>query len=218
MPASSSASSSVSSSASLRWVVPILVALLAASPAAAVGGGGGSGGGGGGGNAGGPGHAVPKGAVDDKGGATRGLDDLTVCKKGTVWSPRKRACLKARAGVLPDDELTQYAYALAKAERYEEAIATLDGLRNPQTARALNYRGYATRKLGKTAEGIEFYKRSIALDPAYAQVREYLGEAYVIQGRVDLAKEQLQIIKTLCGTECEEYEDLHKAITDGGDT
>jgi hypothetical protein len=43
-------------------------------------------------------------------------------------------------------------------------------------------------------------------------VREYLGEAYVIQGKMTEAKEQLRIIEKICGTECEEYEDLANAI------
>ena len=50
--------------------------------------------------------------------------------------------------------MTEYAYALAKADRYQEAIDVLDLLDNPNTPRALNYRGYATRKLGHTDEGI----------------------------------------------------------------
>jgi hypothetical protein len=49
---------------------------------------------------------------------------------------------------LPDPDLTEYAYALAKADRYQEAIDVLDLLDNPNTPRAFNYRGYATRKLG----------------------------------------------------------------------
>ena len=85
-------------------------------------------------------------------------------------------------------------------------------MQNPNTAKALNYRGYATRKLGRTDEGIGYYLKSVALDPNYAQVREYLGEAYVIKGRVDLAQEQLVKIKALCSTTCEEYEDLAAAI------
>ena len=39
---------------------------------------------------------------------------------------------------------------------------------------------------------------SVALDPNYPQVREYLGEAYVIEGKYDLAKEQLSTIEKLC--------------------
>ena len=83
---------------------------------------------------------------------------------------------------------------------------------NPHTARALNYRGYATRKLGRTEEGIGYYLQSVAMDPNYAQVREYLGEAYVVQGKLAEAGTQLKAIEKICGTGCEEFEDLADAI------
>jgi len=135
------------------------------------------------------------------------------CAKGQVYDAKKKSCVKAERGVLPDEQLTEYAYALTQEGRFQEALAMLDMLDNPNTARALNYRGYATRKLGRTEEGIAFYLRSVALDPNYAQVREYLGEAYVIQGKLDLAKTELEKIKAICGnTSCGEYEDLAEAI------
>jgi hypothetical protein len=43
-------------------------------------------------------------------------------------------------------------------------------------------------------------------------VREYLGEAYVIQGKFDLAKGQLATIEKLCGKECEYYQDLAEVL------
>ena len=52
----------------------------------------------------------------------------------------------------------------------------------------------------------------MALDPRYARVREYLGEAWMIKGRPDLARAQLATIKSLCGVDCEEYRDLQAAI------
>jgi Flp pilus assembly protein TadD len=138
--------------------------------------------------------------------------DLTTCEVGQVWDPLQQKCLFRLTDVLPDPELTEYAYALAKAERYQEALDVLNTLENPNTPRALNYRGYATRKLGRTDEGIGYYLKSVALDPEYPQVREYLGEAYVIQGKFDLAKDQLATIEKLCGKDCEYYEDLADAI------
>jgi tetratricopeptide (TPR) repeat protein len=134
------------------------------------------------------------------------------CAKGKVYDAKKKGCVKAERGVLPDEQMTDYAFALAKEDRFAEALGILDLLENPNTAKALNYRGYATRKLGRTEEGIGYYLKSVALDPSYAQVREYLGEAYVIQGKIDLAKAQLATIKALCGTDCEEYEDLAEVI------
>lgn len=139
--------------------------------------------------------------------------DLTTCAPGQVWDKKTHKCLERHSGVLPDPDLTEYAFALAKADRYQEAIDVLDLLNNPNTPRALNYRGYATRKLGRTEEGIGYYLKSVALDPGYAQVREYLGEAYVIQGKFDLAKDQLATIEKLCGSKtCEYYQDLSDAL------
>ena len=47
--------------------------------------------------------------------------DLTTCQPGMVWDTKQQKCLARHSGVLPDPELTEYAYALAKADRYQEA-------------------------------------------------------------------------------------------------
>lgn len=136
-----------------------------------------------------------------------------LCEKGKVPDPQSKTCVALKSGVLPDAELTTYAWRLAKAERYAEALATLDLLKTPETAQALNYRGYATRKLGKPEESLAFYLKAITLDPKHVGAREYLGEAYVTLGRLPLAEEQLAKIKEICGnTTCEEYGDLQRAI------
>lgn len=183
---------------------------------AGAGGGGAGGGGSGGGGAGGGGSGGGGAGGGGGGGAEvhrlNNQSDLTTCAPGMVWDTKRHKCLIRHSGVLPDSELTEYAYALAKADRYQEAIDVLDLLNDPDTPRALNYRGYATRKLGRTDEGIGYYLKSVALDPHYPQVREYLGEAYVIQGKFDLAKDQLATIEKLCGSDCEYYEDLANAL------
>ena len=117
-----------------------------------------------------------------------------------------------KTSAIDDGSLTDYAYALAQEGRYEEAIATLDRLQDPETPEALNYRGFATRKLGRVEESIAYYLHSIALDPEYTLVREYLGEAYVTLGRLDLAREQLAEIEKRCGTTCEPYGELAEVI------
>lgn len=142
-----------------------------------------------------------------------GTDDNTpTCRKGQVYNSKTGKCEQQQGSLASDEDRADTAYALAKAGRYDEALAMLDTLKDPNTAEALNYRGYATRKLGRTDEGIGYYLKSVALDPKYAKVREYLGEAYVIKGRLDLAKDQLGTIRTICGTGCEEYQDLAAAI------
>src|SRR6478752_7225191 len=48
--------------------------------------------------------------------------DMTTCAPGQVWDKKTRKCLERHSGVLPDPDLTEYAYSLAKADRYQEAI------------------------------------------------------------------------------------------------
>ncbi|OMQ23528.1 tetratricopeptide repeat protein [Serratia oryzae] len=134
------------------------------------------------------------------------------CPKGQIYDSKTKTCTVEKSSKLSDSDRANYAYALAKSGRYQEALDVLNTLQDPNTAVALNYRGYATRKLGRTDEGISYYLKSVALDPNYPKVREYLGEAYMIKGRPDLAKQQLTVIKSLCGTGCEEYRDLAAAI------
>src|ERR1043165_3951724 len=124
----------------------------------------------------------------DGGGGGGGSDSSTTCPQGQVYDARTMQCVRQQSGVLPDKALADYAYVLAKAERYQEALQVLDLMQNGNTAQALNYRGYATRKLGRVDEGIGYYLKSVALDPRYAEVREYLGEAYVTKGDIGSAK------------------------------
>ena len=141
-----------------------------------------------------------------------GSADLTTCETQMIWDRENSVCVEARKGALPDEALTDNALALVKAERFEEALATLDLRESPDDAEALNYRGFATRKLGRLDESISYYQKAVALAPRYAEVREYLGEAYISKGRFDLAEQQLTIIETLCGTSCEAYLGLAEAI------
>ena len=134
------------------------------------------------------------------------------CPSGQVYDSTLKQCVAEKSSRLSDDDKTHYAYHLAKKGEYQAALNLLDTLKNANTAEAWNYRGYATRKLGRTDEGIGYYQRSLALNPQYAKVREYLGEAWLVKGRPDLAKEQLKTIATLCGVQCEEYRDLQAAI------
>ncbi|WP_054180534.1 tetratricopeptide repeat protein [Trabulsiella odontotermitis] len=134
------------------------------------------------------------------------------CPSGQVYDSATKQCVPEKSSRLSDEDKTHYAYHLAKKGEYQAALNLLNTLKNGNTAEAWNYRGYATRKLGRTDEGIGYYQRSLALDPAYAKVREYLGEAWLIKGRPDLANEQLKAIATICGQNCEEYRDLQAAI------
>jgi tetratricopeptide (TPR) repeat protein len=157
------------------------------------------------------------GAVRADGGNGGGGAKTPSCPPGEVYDPRQARCVRPQANALPDETLTNYADTLIKTGRYDEVIGVLDLLKDPNTAVALNYRGYATRKLGRVDEGIGYYLKSVALDPHYAQVREYLGEAYLVKGDAASAKAQLVAIKQICGTTCDAYQHLAVAIANPAD-
>lgn len=134
------------------------------------------------------------------------------CPSGQVYDSVSKRCVPDKTSSLSDQDKTNYAYHLAKKGEYQAALNLLDSLKNGNTAEAWNYRGYATRKLGRTDEGIGYYQRALALEPNYTKAREYLGEAWMVKGRRDLAQEQLKVISGICGQSCEEYRDLQAAI------
>jgi tetratricopeptide (TPR) repeat protein len=136
------------------------------------------------------------------------------CKetKGKVWNKKTKKCVDAQAGSLDDESIYETGRYLAKIDRYEEAIAILKLAANQNDKRVLNYLGYANRKAGRIDVGLTYYKASLALDPDYVLVREYLGEALIQKGDIEGAKAQLAEIEARCGKTCEPYEDLAEEL------
>jgi len=141
-----------------------------------------------------------------------GDDSGQKCKKGEVWDKKKKKCVKASSGVLPDEDLYQQGRALAKAGEYDWALSVLAAVSNQNDPRVLNYTGYSYRKSGQIEKGIGYYQKALAIDPNFVLAREYLGEGYIASGRIDLAKAELGEIATRCGTTCEEYQDLAEEL------
>jgi tetratricopeptide (TPR) repeat protein len=143
-----------------------------------------------------------------------------LCKKGEgiktsmVNGKSVQKCVKAKIGMLTDDELYDQGRLLAKEDgEYDWALTLFDLVQNKQDPKVLNYMGYSNRKAGRLETGIAFYQKALAIDPNFVLAREYLGEGYVVAGRIDLAMVQLDEIKTRAGVDSEEYKDLLEAIT-----
>jgi Flp pilus assembly protein TadD len=125
---------------------------------------------------------------------------------------RVTICTKLKSEVTPDDELYQNARLLADEGEYEWALDHLRLMSNQNDPEVLNYTGYSNRKAGRLETGIAYYHRALAVNADYVQAREYLGEAYVLAGRMDLAQVQLDEIATRCGITCDTYKALVKAM------
>ena len=63
------------------------------------------------------------------------------------------------------------------------------------------------------AEAYEHDNTALKLNPNHKGAHEYIGEAYLTDGKPAKAEEHLARLKTICGgSACEEYEDLAKSL------
>jgi predicted Zn-dependent protease len=125
---------------------------------------------------------------------------------------KKKQCKKKQKSGLTDEERYQAGYWLAKSGKYQAALDQFRKISNQDDPRVLNYIGYTTRKLGRLAEAMGYYKKVLTVDPNYTLARAYMAEALLTQGKVDAANRQLGEIGRRCGKQCEEYVTLARQI------
>ena len=94
-----------------------------------------------------------------------------------------------------------YLKALNKLEK-----AYAEDKKNPDI---LNYLGFTLRKTGNLEKAEKFYLKGLEYDTGHLGINEYLGELYVETGRIELAKERLQVLN---GCKCEEYDEFKELI------
>jgi len=105
------------------------------------------------------------------------------------------------------------AETLIADKKYDEAIATLNALNQPEDANVLNLLGYSHRMAGKVDEGIAFYLKALEKDANHKGAYEYLGEAYLMKNDLTNAEATYGKLKDLCGSfGCDEEKELAIAI------
>ena len=124
--------------------------------------------------------------------------------KSTLYNSGKKLVLRAKKlekknKIEKANELYLKAY-----EKFEKAYA-----KNKKNADILNYLGYTLRKTERLEEAEKFYLKGLELDAGHLGINEYLGELYVQTGRIELAKERLEVLN---GCKCEEYNELKELI------
>jgi len=115
----------------------------------------------------------------------------TECTDGKVWDEEKKECVEPQKSGMNDDLLFKAARELAYAGQYENSLKVLDAVKDQNSARILNYRGYSNRKAGRVELGMSYYKRALQADENYILARSYMGQALVEQGQIEEAKVQL---------------------------
>ena len=129
--------------------------------------------------------------------------------KGTSTKQKKNKSSSA------EDFLTGYhaAYALIyERDDYEAGIAALRALGYDDNADVATLIGYASRKLGRYDDAKVWYERALAADPNHAVTWSYYGMWQAEQGNVLKAKDDLEKVRLICGTDCKAYKMLHDAI------
>jgi tetratricopeptide (TPR) repeat protein len=107
------------------------------------------------------------------------------------------------------------AYALIyDKDDYQAGITALRGLDHDDNADVATLLGYASRKLGRYDDAKYWYDKALAADPKHALTWSYYGMWHAEQGNVLKAKDDLEQVRLICGTECKEYVAL-KEVIDG---
>ena len=124
--------------------------------------------------------------------------------KASLYKEAKKLVLKAKK-LEKKDKIEKALKLYSKA--YDKLIKAYEkDKKNPDI---LNYLGYTLRKTGDFKKAEVYYLKGLELDAKHLGINEYLGELYVQTGRIELAKERLDVLN---GCKCEEYEELKELI------
>ena len=135
----------------------------------------------------------------DSGSSSGGASD-----KVNLYKAGKKLVLRAKKLEKKDKFEKAKELYLKAYDKFEKAYAI-----DKKNADILNYLGYTLRKTGDFEKAETYYLKGLELDPKHLGINEYLGELYVQTGRIELAKERLQV---LSGCKCEEYDELKTLI------
>jgi Flp pilus assembly protein TadD len=109
------------------------------------------------------------------------------------------------------------AKALVDASNFAAALPVLLSItaEDPANADAWNLLGFTHRNLGEMEASSVAYLKVLDINPDHLGALEYQGELFLQTGKPDLARANLERLKSLCG-DCEEAEDLEKSIAAAG--
>jgi Flp pilus assembly protein TadD len=151
------------------------------------------------------------------------MNNKLIVKFARITAIAGAICLYSSAGFAagffssPSDDTPSDLPAVVKlidAGNYSDAIVSLEKMQkaDPENADVLNYLAYSQRKSGDLKSAEVNYDKALKINPDHPGALEYQGELYIQTGRIDMAKENLARLKNVCGTDCEQYEDLNKAL------
>jgi len=134
---------------------------------------------------------------------------------GAVFAPGELQAASTNSNNSPgkDPNLVKGKAAIESADwseaiRYLSKSVDLDA----KNADAHNLLAYAYRRSGQLDPAFEHYGHALALNPRHKGANEYIGEAYLMVGNLEMAEEHLAALKDICGGSCRETQKLKKSI------
>ena len=132
---------------------------------------------------------------------------------GKTDSKKKKNDKSSSAKEFLDRYHAAYAMIYDK-EDYQGGITALRAIGYDDNADVATLLGYASRKLGRYDDAKFWYDKALAADPNHALTWSYYGMWHAEQGNLLKAKDDLERVRLICGTECKEYVAL-KEVIDG---
>jgi Tfp pilus assembly protein PilF len=118
----------------------------------------------------------------------------------------------------PQDPTLEQARAAIQKKDWPAAQSILrDAVaRDSSKADYHNLYAYSIRKGANPDMSLVFkeYNQALSIDPKHKGAHEYLGEAYLMVGNVEKAKEHLAQLDKICFFPCPEFSELKTAITE----
>jgi len=118
----------------------------------------------------------------------------------------------------PQDPTLERARAAIKQKDWAGAQTVLrDAVaRDSSNADYNNLYAYSIRKGANPDMSLVFkhYNQALSIDPKHKGAHEYLGEAYLMVGNVEKAKEHLAQLDKICFFPCAEFSELKTAISE----
>ncbi|HEX9237584.1 MAG TPA: tetratricopeptide repeat protein [Xanthobacteraceae bacterium] len=132
---------------------------------------------------------------------------------GKTGSKKKKNDKSSSAKEFLDRYHAAYALIYDKDD-YQGGITALRAMGYDDNADVATLLGYASRKLGRYDDAKYWYEKALAADPKHALTWSYYGMWQAEQGNLLKAKDDLEQVRLICGTECREYGAL-KEVIDG---
>jgi len=132
---------------------------------------------------------------------------------GKTGSKKKKNDKSSSAKEFLDRYHAAYALIYDKDD-YQGGITALRAMGYDDNADVTTLLGYASRKLGRYDDAKYWYEKALAADPKHALTWSYYGMWQAEQGNLLKAKDDLEQVRLICGTECREYGAL-KEVIDG---